>query len=322
MRVPTEKLHFIYSMRKLLHYLRDYIQEHFSGPIYLFTALWLVAILAINYTLDFEDSIIDTIPEFPNRVVSYFFFHSIPFLVPAVFIAVYQKSGALRSKIFWIKVGVAFAVLALYRSMHTYSWFCEWIDYSNCRYPYSVFRRFVRLFMFMIPLVVFFPFDRSQMRSFYGLELKLKSIRPYLPMVLIMAAIIFAAAMFSDDLQRYYPLYNKSGGGQFATMHQIPEWLTVLLYESSYLFNFVSIEFFFRGFFILTFVRIFGPQIILPVACLYASIHFGKPFLESLGSVFGGYILGILTYKTENIWGGVVVHAGTAMFMELFAWLI
>jgi membrane protease YdiL (CAAX protease family) len=141
-------------------------------------------------------------------------------------------------------------------------------------------------------------------------------------MIGVMAVIIFFASVFSSDLQKYYPLYLKSGGADFANTHQWPEWLTVLIYEASYLFNFVSIEFFFRGFFILTFVRIFGPQIILPVACVYASIHFGKPFLESLGSIFGGYILGILTYKTENIWGGVVVHAGTALLMELFAWLI
>jgi hypothetical protein len=309
-------------MRVLLTYLRKYITDHFNGPIYAFTAVWLVIIFSINYTYDFEDSIIDTIPEYWSRVVAFFFFHSIPFAVPAFFMARYKKSKVLVSNVFWMKVLAVFAVLAIYRSMHMYSWFCDIVSFEDCRFPYSVFRRFVRMVIFLVPLVLFFPMDRKHLRSFYGLDFRITSIRPYLPMLLVMAVIIFIAAIFSDDLQRYYPLYAKSGGDDFSMIHQLPEWVTVLLYESSYLFNFISIEFFFRGFMILAFVRLFGPQIVLPVVCLYASIHFGKPFLESLGSVFGGYILGILTYKTENIWGGVVVHAGTALFMELFAWLI
>lgn len=309
-------------MRTLISYLRNYISDHFNGPVYLFTALWLVVVFTINYTFDFEDSIIDTIPNYRARVISYFFFHGIPFVVPAVFIVRYQKSNVFQNRTFWLKVLVAFTVLALYRSLHMYTWFCEWIDFSPCRYPYSVFRRFVRMLFFLIPLLMFYPIDRNFIGSFYGLDFRFKSIRPYIPMIAIMAVIVLIASIFSADLQRYYPLYLKSGGSNFAIIHGLPEWLTVLMYEASYLFNFVSIEFFFRGFFILTFVRIFGPQIVLPVVCVYASIHFGKPFLESLGSVFGGYILGVLTYKTKNIWGGVVVHAGTALFMELFAWLI
>ncbi len=51
---------------------------------------------------------------------------------------------------------------------------------------------------------------------------------------------------------------------------------------------------------------------------LYAVCHFGKPVGETISSIFGGYLLGILAYKSRNVWGGVFVHVGVALFMELF----
>jgi len=53
----------------------------------------------------------------------------------------------------------------------------------------------------------------------------------------------------------------------------------------------------------------------------YAVLHFGKPLGESIGSIFGGYILGIIALYSRNIWGGVFVHGGIALLMEIFAFL-
>jgi membrane protease YdiL (CAAX protease family) len=54
---------------------------------------------------------------------------------------------------------------------------------------------------------------------------------------------------------------------------------------------------------------------------LYVALHFGKPAGETIGSFFGGYILGVLAYKSKNIWGGIIAHMGIAWLMELFAYL-
>ena len=309
-------------MLQLLNHLRTYILENFKWQPYLFTAVWLVVIFTINYTYDFENSIVDKIPAYGNRLIANFFFVSIPFIVPATFIAISSKSGVFSSKEFWIKIFIAFAFLAIYRSLQIYTVFCEYAPFNGCRFQYKVLRRFIRLLLLLAPLLIFFPWDRKHLKSFYGLDFRFQSLKLYAPLLLIMAVIIFIASIFSEGLQEHYPLFLKAGGKKFAQLNNIPEWLTVVIYEASYLFNFISIEFFFRGFFILAFVKIFGPQIVLPVACLYASIHFGKPSLEAFGSIFGGYILSVLTLKTENIWGGVLVHAGTAALMEFFAWLI
>lgn len=94
-------------------------------------------------------------------------------------------------------------------------------------------------------------------------------------------------------------------------------WWHKLLYELSYGTDFITIEFFFRGFLVLAFVKWAGKDVILPMACFYCSIHFGKPLGECISSYFGGIILGIIVYNTRSVWGGLLVHLGVAWLMEL-----
>jgi hypothetical protein len=309
-------------MLQLLNYLRTYITEHFRWQYYLFTAVWLLVIFTINYTLDFDDSILDKIPAYRSRVLAQLLVLFTAFIVPAIFIARSARPVCLSRRMFWIKLLVALSFLAVYRALQLYPIFCEYAPFEGCKFQFLVFNRFGRLFLLLVPLLIFYWWDRRHLQSFYGLDFRFQSLKLYAPLLLIMAVVIFVACFFSEGLQAHYPLFLKSGGKSFAALNNIPEWLTVVMYEASYLFNFISIEFFFRGFFILAFVRLLGPQIVLPAVCLYATIHFGKPFIEAFGSIFGGYILSVLALKTENIWGGVLVHAGTAALMEFFAWLI
>ena len=75
-------------------------------------------------------------------------------------------------------------------------------------------------------------------------------------------------------------------------------------------------EFFFRGFLILSLFRICGAKCIIPAACFYCAIHLGKPAGEAISSFWGGLVLGIISYNTKSIWGGLIVHLGMAWFME------
>jgi membrane protease YdiL (CAAX protease family) len=95
------------------------------------------------------------------------------------------------------------------------------------------------------------------------------------------------------------------------------KWLYHLLYELSYGSDFVSVELFFRGFLILAFIKVAGKDAILPMACFYCTIHFGKPLGECISSYFGGMILGIVVYNTRSIIGGLIVHLGIAWLMEI-----
>jgi membrane protease YdiL (CAAX protease family) len=90
----------------------------------------------------------------------------------------------------------------------------------------------------------------------------------------------------------------------------------IIIYESSYILQFISTEFFFRGIFVIFLARWIGYKAILPMAVLYAVWHFGKPMPEVISSYFGGYILGVFTLKTKNLLIPILFHIGIAMLIE------
>ena len=156
----------------------------------------------------------------------------------------------------------------------------------------------------------------KEKQTFYGTGVKDFTVKPYLLMLLIMVPLIALASTQHDFLAMYPKLKSIS----FLKDHRHSGWYK-LLYELSYGSDFISIELFFRGFLILAFAKWFGKDAILPMACFYCTIHFGKPLGECISSFFGGLILGVVIYNTRTIWGGLIVHLGIAWLMELGGYL-
>ncbi len=154
-------------------------------------------------------------------------------------------------------------------------------------------------------------FDKGQ--PLYGIKTKNINWRPYIIMLLIMLPLIAAASTQPDFLAVYPKLKSVSG---IESIHK-PEWWQQLLFELSYGSDFITIELFFRGFLILAFIKWAGKDAILPMACFYCTIHFGKPLGECISSYFGGMVLGIVVYHTRSIYGGLMVHLGIAWMMEI-----
>ena len=148
---------------------------------------------------------------------------------------------------------------------------------------------------------------------FYGSRIKGMDWTPYLWMLAFMIPLIGLAAT-QPDFQAMYPkMQNIRGIFSDKDFH----WWHKLLYELSYGSDFITIEFFFRGFLILALAKYVGPGAILPMACFYCTIHFGKPLGECISSYFGGILLGVVVYNTRSIFGGLMVHLGIAWLMEL-----
>jgi len=163
--------------------------------------------------------------------------------------------------------------------------------------------------MVMCLFILWRLFNKEQ--PFYGTSLTGFQAKPYLQMLLMMLPLIAAASTQPDFLTMYPKLKS------IATLVQDNEWWKPLLYELSYGSDFVGIELYFRGFLILAFAKWVGKDAILPMALFYCTIHFGKPLGECISSFFGGLILGVVTYHTRTIWGGLIVHLGIAWLMEL-----
>jgi hypothetical protein len=171
-----------------------------------------------------------------------------------------------------------------------------------------------KLIVFILALFILHQkFDKEQ--SFYGFTRNNFQAKPYLIMLLIMVPLIIAASTQADFLA----MYPKMGHVTFLK-GQGKGWYK-WLYELSYGSDFLSIELFFRGFLVLAFAKFAGKDALLPMACYYCTIHFGKPLGECISSFFGGLILGLVTYHTRTIFGGLMVHLGIAWLMELGGYL-
>lgn len=76
-------------------------------------------------------------------------------------------------------------------------------------------------------------------------------------------------------------------------------------------------EFLFRGFLMLTLVRVIGPIGVLLAAWPFVFAHLGKPELELLSTLGGGLVYGWLAWRTGSIvWGAI----GHVYILTLVTW--
>ena len=167
------------------------------------------------------------------------------------------------------------------------------------------------------PVWIFWKLFQKEIPHFYGLRWRGFHWRPYLIMLALMVPPIVWAS-FQPSFLQVYPLCRPE---TLDRIHGLPVGLTYPLHEFFYALRFIGVEIFFRGFLVLGMVRWLGRATLLPMVVLYAFWHFGKPFPEALGSIFGSYILGILALRTRSINGGILIHMGIALLMNLAAFV-
>jgi membrane protease YdiL (CAAX protease family) len=108
------------------------------------------------------------------------------------------------------------------------------------------------------------------------------------------------------DTYPFYRLANRS-------------YVDLVAWEALYAAQFLSLEFFFRGFVLHGLRRALGANAIFVMLVPYCMIHYGKPLPETLGAIGAGLILGTLAMRTRSIWGGVLIHIGVATTMDVLA---
>jgi hypothetical protein len=304
-------------MRKIWSYLTTHLREDFHAGRYGLTFLFLAVSIYLNFTFDIEDSFLDTQPDL-LRVVFYFLTHSIAYYVPAALYAWSSKKNIFRSRDFLIRSLLAITLLSIDRSMPYFDYLLTQLTNPHTQFWwYKVANNLAGPVIIILPLMLFYWSTDRPLRHRYGLNSSQFDVRPYLLMLLIMVPLI-AAASFLPAFQAQYPMYDRTGAH---THYGVPEWITVAIYEMAYGINFVSIEFFYRGFLVLGLAAALGRGSVLCMASLYCFLHFGKPMGEAISSIFGGYILGAIAYQTRSIWGGVMVHVGIAWMMEVAGYL-
>lgn len=170
------------------------------------------------------------------------------------------------------------------------------------------------LVLIVIPCFLYWLLADRQNQPFYGFHGKGVNLKPYFVLLALMLPLILWAGTQHDFLQTY-PRYTHTGLSPGIKGYR---WY-ILGYELAYGSDFVFTEFFFRGFLILAFAQYFGHRAILPMCVFYITIHFGKPLGETISSFFGGWILGVIAWRTKSIYGGIIIHLGIAYMMEIVA---
>ena len=125
--------------------------------------------------------------------------------------------------------------------------------------------------------------------------------------LIVLACVVFVS--FKEDFASYYPFYKQA--------HL--SWFDFLMWEFLYALQFISLEFFFRGFMLHPLRRRLGAYAILAMVVPYCMIHYGKPFLEANAAIVAGVVLGTLSLRTGSIWCGALIHITVAVAMDVAA---
>lgn len=306
-------------MRQLVTYFRDQFRQDFRPGLYAATALFLALLITLNYTIDLEDSVIDAYQGRWERTFLYFLLYSTAYFGSVGLWTYFQKRPDVwRNRFFWQHSLFGLAVYSFGVSFTGYgAWSQQLLDGKIYLYAYRCFGNLQTLLTIALPLWLYSRFIDHEPTGFYGLKPKRAGMTVYLGMLLLMIPVITIAS-YQPDFQATYPRYKDTGE---ALVLGVPGWATALFYELCYGWDFVPTELLFRGFLVIGLSRVLGNGAILPMVVMYATIHFGKPIGETISSVLGGYVLGILALYTRSIWGGLLIHLGVAWGMELAAFL-
>ncbi len=302
-------------MKQIIKYFQLFWRKDFHPAIYGLAALFLIVAISLNYHFNFEDDILDSQWGKWYSWPLYFIYFAIPYYFVIVLYLLFKKEvQAIKSRKFWFKTLFALALISfkvfffLHYGLIPKNWaFAEQYGYGR------IVNRLVSLAIYTIGMVSFYKFFETQNRNWYGFTTKGFNWKPYVVMLLIMVPLIGAAAT-QDDFLAVYPKLRPE-------YFQQNYWKWFAAYEPLYMGEFVMVEWFFRGFLVVGMVRLMGHRAVLPMTVLYCTFHFGKPLGECIGSIFGGYILGIIAYYSRSVWGGIIVHMGIAFLMDLAAFM-
>ncbi|MBE3039423.1 MAG: CPBP family intramembrane metalloprotease [Chloroflexi bacterium] len=78
-------------------------------------------------------------------------------------------------------------------------------------------------------------------------------------------------------------------------------------------------EFIFRGWLLFGYARKFGPEALWLQAVPFALAHMGKPELETLSTIFGGFAFGWVAWRTKSFVYPLLIHWFVASFTIVVA---
>ncbi|HUJ61536.1 MAG TPA: type II CAAX endopeptidase family protein [Kofleriaceae bacterium] len=161
----------------------------------------------------------------------------------------------------------------------------------------------------IIPMIAIVAMPGQRIRDYHvSFRGFFKHLWIYVVLFLCVLPLVLGAST-TDSFRRTYPFYRLANRSL----------LDLVLWEGLYAAQFISLEFFFRGFILNGLRKACGSNAIFVMVVPYCMIHYGKPLPETFGAIIAGLILGTLAMRTRSIWGGVLIHIGVATTMDVLA---
>ena len=294
-------------------YLQSYYDAVFHKGYFAGILIMLSAIIFFNYNYSFPPAANQWL-----RLLAGYLLYLLPFAFAYLLQWFYfdEDRSIFSKKAFWFLLFFAPALFAIRVSFNLHeSYVRAVVKEEDIRYSLSVINYVVKVFVLIIPVIITWYIKDRKWTPLYGFSGS-KNNRLYFLLLALMVPLILLAATRPDFLAAYPKAIRNAG------LYSSDDISRFLLFELAYGLDFLSIEFFFRGFLIIAFIRYAGMRAIIPAACFYCCIHLGKPMPEAVSSFFGGLLLGIISYHTRSIWGGLLIHVGIAWLMEITAYII
>ena len=292
-----------------------FIKKDFLPAKYLFAAVLAVLIVIAQVKFNIYGIIIA--PTYDNGTSMLripIIYIMVYFLVLIPSLAMHGELWRLRQWQVWVFPTVLLAIDGAGQGFYGYM---RWADEHSTTFKDQAYLQLVGSFMFrsvfiVLMLCVFHKLTDGRF-GLYGLKCSSKYLRVY-GIIYIMLLPMFLLVSFTPQFLDFYPKmhisYNDGACGW-------QRWQLIGLFELFYANDFIGVEGMFRGALVIGLARWLRCRAVLPMALAYMCIHLGKPDLELCSSVIGGYILGILAWRTRHLWGGIIIHLGIAMFFEV-----
>jgi uncharacterized protein len=157
------------------------------------------------------------------------------------------------------------------------------------------------LLYFIIPMFFILVFFRENPKN-YGFTFGdwKAGIIITLGAIVLITPILWLVGHVDDSMQNYYkPMVT---GLPWSTLLDLFGW-----------------EFMFRGWLLFGYARKFGPEALWLQAVPFALAHLGKPELETLSTIFGGFAFGWVAWRTKSFVYPLLIHWFVASFTIVVA---
>jgi|GEM_PF-383052 len=117
--------------------------------------------------------------------------------------------------------------------------------------------------------------------------------------IIVLAPVIWIVVRSSDAMQTYYQSTDLTTRVFLFTLLELFGW-----------------EFFFRGFIFFGYQEKFGDHALWLQAVPFALAHLGKPAVETLTTLFGGFLFGLVARRTRSFLYPFLIHLFVALFTK------